>query len=44
MPLRDAAWQRLWAAVDLALGGVPEDVRFESDVVRSEAGDVLVAG
>jgi len=40
---RDAAWQRLWAAIDLAFGGVPEDVCFESDVVRGEPGDVLVS-
>lgn len=39
---RDAAWQRLWAAIDLALGGIPEDVCFESDVVRGDPGDVLV--
>jgi nucleotide-binding universal stress UspA family protein len=39
---RDAAWRRLWEAIDLALGGVPEDVSFESDVIRGDAGDVLV--
>jgi nucleotide-binding universal stress UspA family protein len=39
---RDAAWQRLWAAIDLALGGVPEDVHLESDVIRGDPGDVLV--
>jgi nucleotide-binding universal stress UspA family protein len=39
---RDAAWQRLWAAVDLALGGVPQDVAFESDVVRGDPAHVLV--
>ena len=39
---RDAAWQRLWAAIDLALGGVPEDVPFESDVVRGDPARVLV--
>jgi nucleotide-binding universal stress UspA family protein len=39
---RDAAWQRLWAAIDLALGGIPENVCFESDVVRGDPGDVLV--
>ena len=38
----DAAWQRLREAVDLALGGVPEDLRLESDVVRGDPGDVLV--
>lgn len=39
---RDAAWQRLWDAIDLALGGVPADIGFESDVVRGDPGDVLV--
>jgi nucleotide-binding universal stress UspA family protein len=39
---RDAAWQRLWDAIDLALGGVPEDVAFESDVVRGDPAHVLV--
>jgi nucleotide-binding universal stress UspA family protein len=39
---RDAAWQRLWAAIDLALGGIPENVCFESDVVRGDPGDVLI--
>jgi len=39
---RDAARQRLREAIDLALGGVPEDVCVESDVVRGDPGDVLV--
>jgi nucleotide-binding universal stress UspA family protein len=39
---RDAAWKRLWEAVELALGGVPEDVAFESDVVRGDPAHVLV--
>ena len=39
---RDAAWRRLWEAIDLALGGVPEDVAFESDVVRGDPAHVLV--
>jgi nucleotide-binding universal stress UspA family protein len=38
----DAAWQLLRGAIDLALGGVPEDVRCESDVIRGDPGDVLV--
>jgi nucleotide-binding universal stress UspA family protein len=38
---QDAAWQRLWAAVELALGGVPDDVAFESSVVRGLPGPVL---
>ena len=39
---RDAAWQRLWVAIDLALGGIPEDVCLESDVVRGDPAAVLV--
>jgi nucleotide-binding universal stress UspA family protein len=39
---RDAARQRLCSAIGLALGGVPEDVAFESDVVRGDPGHVLV--
>jgi nucleotide-binding universal stress UspA family protein len=39
---RDAAWQRLWEAITLALGGVPEDVCSELDVVRGDPGGVLV--
>jgi nucleotide-binding universal stress UspA family protein len=39
---RAAAWQRFWKAVDLALGGVPGDVPFESDVVRGDPAAVLV--
>ena len=39
---RDAAWRRLWDAINLALGGVPEDVAFESDVVRGDPARVLV--
>jgi nucleotide-binding universal stress UspA family protein len=36
------AWERLWDAVDKALGGVPPDVPTEPQVVRGEAGWVLV--
>jgi nucleotide-binding universal stress UspA family protein len=38
----DDAWQRLWGAVDTALGGVPGDVATEPLVVCGEAGRVLV--
>ncbi len=38
---QDAAWQRLWEAIGLALGGVPDDVAFEPEVVRGEPGQVL---
>jgi nucleotide-binding universal stress UspA family protein len=39
---RDAAWQRLREATDIALGGVPGDLRCEPDVVRGDPADVLV--
>jgi nucleotide-binding universal stress UspA family protein len=39
---QDAAWQRLWNAVDLALGGIPEDLAFKAVVHRGEPGQVLV--
>jgi len=39
---REAAWERLWAAFDAGLGGVPADVRVESQAVRGETGPVLV--
>lgn len=39
---RDAAWEQLWAAFDAGLGGVPADLRVESQVVRGETGPVLV--
>jgi nucleotide-binding universal stress UspA family protein len=40
---KDAAWQRLWHAIELAFGEVPADVPVEPMVVRGEAGSVLVA-
>ena len=40
---KDAAWQRLWNAIELAFGEVPADVPVEPMVVRGEAGSVLVA-
>jgi nucleotide-binding universal stress UspA family protein len=44
-PLREiwkqAAWGRLWKAVDLAIGGPPDDLNFTPAVVRGEAGLVL---
>lgn len=40
---REAARRRLWQAIELALGGVPDDVRFDSLVLRGEAGPVLVS-
>jgi nucleotide-binding universal stress UspA family protein len=40
---KEAAWQRLWKALELAFGGVPAGVNVEPLVVRGEAGSVLVA-
>jgi nucleotide-binding universal stress UspA family protein len=39
---RDAAWERLNAAFDDGLGGVPADLRVEPHVERGETGPVLV--
>jgi nucleotide-binding universal stress UspA family protein len=39
---RDAAWQRLWAAFDAGLGGVPGDIEVMPETVRGEPGAVLV--
>jgi nucleotide-binding universal stress UspA family protein len=39
---RDAAWEQLWAAFDAGLGGVPADLRVETEAIRGEAGPVLV--
>jgi nucleotide-binding universal stress UspA family protein len=52
---QDAAWQRLWNAIELAFGGVPGDLAARSKVLRgeparvladiaSQPGDVLVVG
>ena len=40
---RDAARQRLHRAIELALGGAPDDVVFQSDVQRGDPGHVLVS-
>ena len=39
---RDAAWERLWAAFDTGLGGMPADLRVEAQAVRGDTGPVLV--
>jgi nucleotide-binding universal stress UspA family protein len=39
---RDSAWQRLWDAMDLALGGIPGDLAIEADAIRGDPGHVLV--
>jgi nucleotide-binding universal stress UspA family protein len=38
---KQAAWDRLWQAVDLAFGGPPEDIDFTPEVVRGQPGEVL---
>lgn len=38
---KQAAWDRLWKAVDLAIGGPPADLEFAAEVVRGPAGEVL---
>jgi nucleotide-binding universal stress UspA family protein len=47
LPLRaiwkQAAWDRLWKAIDLAIGGPPADLGFSPAVVRGEAGPVLTS-
>jgi nucleotide-binding universal stress UspA family protein len=39
---KDAAWERLIAAFDDGLGGMPADLRVEPHVERGETGAVLV--
>lgn len=39
---REAAQERLWAAFDTGLGGVPADLHLEPHVERGETGPVLV--
>jgi nucleotide-binding universal stress UspA family protein len=39
---REAAWERLWAAFDDGLGGVPADLHVEPQAVRGEPGPALV--
>ncbi len=39
---REAAWERLLAAFDAGLGGVPADLCVEPQVARGETGPVLV--
>lgn len=38
---KQAAWERLWNAVELAIGGPPADLEFTPEIVRGEAGAVL---
>ena len=39
---RDAARERLWAAFEAGLGGVPADLHVEAQVARGDTGPVLV--
>ena len=39
---REAAWERLWAAFDAGLGGVPADLHVETQAVRGDTGPELV--
>ena len=52
---KQAAWDRLWKAIDLGIGGPPADVTFRPEVVQDapgmalsafahELGDVLIIG
>lgn len=38
---KQAAWDRLWRAIELAIGGPPADVEFRPKVIKGEAGQVL---
>ncbi len=38
---KQAAWDRLWRAIELALGGPPDDIEFSPEVVRGRPGAVL---
>lgn len=40
---REAAQDRLWSAISLAIGGPPDDVPFSPKTVRGEPGEVLSA-
>jgi nucleotide-binding universal stress UspA family protein len=39
---REAAWLRLWRALELSLGSIPDEVRSAAQVQRGDAGAVLV--
>jgi nucleotide-binding universal stress UspA family protein len=38
---REAAWDRLWQSIDMAIGGPPADIELSPVVMRGEAGQVL---
>jgi nucleotide-binding universal stress UspA family protein len=39
---REAAWERLWLALEMALGSIPDELRFDAQVLRGNPGAVLV--
>ena len=39
---REGAWERLWAAFDAGLGGLPADLHVQPQAVRGDTGPVLV--
>ncbi len=38
---KQAAWERLWQAIELGIGGPPADIEFGPQVGRGAAGEVL---
>lgn len=38
---KQAAWDRLWRAIDLGIGGPPAELEFHPQIARGEAGQVL---
>jgi nucleotide-binding universal stress UspA family protein len=38
---KQAAWDRLWRAIELAFGGPPADIAMSPKVIRGEAGQAL---
>jgi nucleotide-binding universal stress UspA family protein len=38
---KQAAWDRLWQAMDLAIGGPPEDIELRPEIARGAPGQVL---
>ncbi len=38
---KQAAWDRLWQAIELAIGGPPDDVEFSPKVIKGDAGLIL---
>jgi nucleotide-binding universal stress UspA family protein len=38
---KESAWDRLWRAVEMAIGGPPDGLRFRPEVIRGDPADVL---